>query len=411
MVAGRILLNRWYNHLTIYSFLWTTCLLLYSLHLINYYEISQEAWFYIVVSWVMLFLSSFTVIIFFKTLHFPSNILQTTNGHIDYNSFNIGLLRKIIIVLSLLSAIGVVFTYLTMMRLIGGIENLFVLAVKLYSIRLTKDFEAPPYLTSLPIASACLAGIYIIVRRKIDFVAILPFLLLAAYTLIVMSRGEIIITGAIFFTTIFLTPHKRFIGNKIMPGILSIVILLAAVFTIISSVRHTTMYFKGETQEMQYIRNTMPFSPAIYYYLSAPPVGFSEYLRHEREKVPPGSYTFRSIFNVMAKFGLTETSPLHSSFVTTPELINTGTYLREIYTDFGPLGILLFPYALGALLSILAIKISQRPATKYIVLTAHLYAIIWLSWDANATRLGQWTVSLVTTLIIACFLDSRQKDL
>ena len=54
-IAGRALLGRWYNHVTMYSLTWGFVLSLYSLDLIHYYPITSVAWVYIGTAWFEIF--------------------------------------------------------------------------------------------------------------------------------------------------------------------------------------------------------------------------------------------------------------------------------------------------------------------------------------------------------------------
>jgi hypothetical protein len=61
VLSGCILLKRWFNQLSIYSTVWAVALVLYAIRLIQYDYIIPQAWFFIIMAWLIFYLGSITV--------------------------------------------------------------------------------------------------------------------------------------------------------------------------------------------------------------------------------------------------------------------------------------------------------------------------------------------------------------
>jgi len=407
---GRFLMKRWFNHLSVYSFFWTASLALYTLRLIRYYEISAEAWFYIGISWFMLFLGTFVSMWARAAAHQSTDSSQFGEESKPRFSRNLKFLSRIIIVLSILSLVTIIYQFLLIIRTFGSIGAALIQANMLYGARLTGEISGIPYLGSLPLAACCLAGIYTALRRKITFLSILPFIVVGLHGIIVMGRWNIVIAGYLFLTALLYTPHERFIKRNTIITFILVAILVLGTFIFISSSRRLKIHFRYELENMETVRSTILFLPSFYFYFSAPPVAFSEYLYIGEEKFYPGSYTFKPVYNILAKLALAEPLPPFNLFINTPERINAGTYLREIHADFGPLGVIIFPYVLGIILTLLYLRITYRPSVIWIVLFAHFFVIVCHSWSVNVMKHGQWAVSILISVIVALKLDSMTKE-
>jgi oligosaccharide repeat unit polymerase len=406
IIAGRLALKRWFNHLTLYSTLWTISLVLYAMKFIHYYPISSEAWFYIYLSWFMLFLGSFLILVKYSVAgESPAEFEFTKTSKLSLD-LDLGLLSKVIIILSLLYLVTIVYQTIAVIRVFGGLGRAIIFANYLYGMRVSGELAGLPYLGSFSFPAALFAGIYTSMRRKVTFTSIFPFILIGLNQIIVMGRLAIVNCGLFFFSALIFTPHKRFITKKTVFAFVLISIIIIGTFIFISSVRKLEIKFKYETENMEMLRSTITFLPSVYFYISAPSVAFSEYLLVGEENVYRGSYTFRWIFNILSRFNFTERLSLFNPFIRTPEGINAATYLRELHADFGPLGILIFPFILGCLITAVYIKAHRHPTILNIVILVHLITIVWQSWSSQIMKHGEWTVSLFISMFIAMKLDS-----
>src|SRR5215475_8503327 len=60
---ARVLCGGWLNHLSLYTLVWTFSLGAYELHWIRYNSISSEAWLYIFMAWISLYLGTAIVMV------------------------------------------------------------------------------------------------------------------------------------------------------------------------------------------------------------------------------------------------------------------------------------------------------------------------------------------------------------
>lgn len=403
--VGRILLKQWFNHLSVYSAMWTISLVLYAFRLIQYNSISTEAWFYIVMAWLALYLGSITAFCArLASRHTFSYTLVAKRAHRDQQrvlSIDSKLLAKTVVILSMIAALSIIYQWVENIKYFGGIRAVIVNANLLYQLRVSGEFHGIPYLGHFALAACCLAGIYTAVRGKLSLVSILPLLLVGLQGIAVMGRATIVIAGILFFTTFLYTPGPKHSKIRVLSKIVLVGVVIVGMFVLVSSKRGLVVRFEYEAPIMETLRTHISFLPSIYFYLSAPPVVLSEFLKAGAEEIFSGNYTFRILFNVLSKFDFVDRPPTYTSFYFTPEPMNTGTYLRYLYADFGPVGILLFPYILGIVLTILHFKINKRPTLTRLVLLAHFYVIIFLSWGFYPLCLGYWWVSLLTCLFVS----------
>ncbi len=398
VLAGRILLGRWFNYLSIYSAVWAISLVLYAFQLIQYNPIIPQAWFFIALAWFVLYLGSVTVIFARVVTHHVSKDAK----HIPKDSFSINdkSLARAILVLCIIASVSIVLQWVEVIRFFGGLKVAIENANQLYNLRVGGElWEGIPYLGAFALGACSLAGIYTAIRGRLTFVGILPLALVLLQGISAMGRTGIVIAGVLFLTSFLYTPHSKLSKGKTLIGLILVTAVLIEGFTFISSTRHLRVQFPYEAPVMETLRSDVSFLPSLYFYLSGPPVAFSEYLRSGGEKVFPGTYTFRPLFNILAKVGFINPLPRYTAPYFTPEPMNAATYLRDVHADFGPFGIAMFPYVLGLLLTILHFQIKQCPTVTRNVLLAHLFVIVFLSWDISPMYLGFYWVSILVDLL------------
>jgi oligosaccharide repeat unit polymerase len=166
---------------------------------------------------------------------------------------------------------------------------------------------------------------------------------------------------------------------------------------------------------MEKIADYVPSAPSLYFYVTGPIAGFNEYLRHRDQEVGSfwGRYTFAPIYRVLSKLGLPTAVPQigqFSEWYYVPEPINVTTYLKEVYSDFGGLGIAAFPLLLGVFLSFLHLTLENQWTTTKIVLLSHFQVVILWSFFYNFMLTGTWLLSLVAAFVAAVRWDYLQAD-
>ena len=171
------------------------------------------------------------------------------------------------------------------------------------------------------------------------------------------------------------------------------------------------LLYPGEANILIGLRKVFPLGPHLYANIAAPPVLFSLYLESGGEGARFGENTFAPLYNALSRIKLCERVPPYQVFYNTPILTNTGTYLREIHDDFGILGIVLFPFILGFILTDCFFNMNENNFYKKIILLAHGYIIIFLSFDMLAMRWGEWAVSFFVSFLFLYIIKYSRSHL
>lgn len=399
IMLGRLLFRRWFNFLTIYSALWTLVLGLYSLRLIHYYEIIPEAWLFISIASFTLFLSSATVLCAGAVTRLAHSMKNNSQNSVTISR---NFLAKAIIILSIMASLSIIYQLVQLILIYGGIETIIANSNQIYSYRIAGKLDLGiPYIGSFAFSACSLAGIYTALSRKITVLSVLPMALVTINGFTSMGRAGFIIASILFLTSFIFTPHQKIRKKNIFIILMLVSAVLIGATIFMSSSRGLIVEFESEDPIMETLRSKVHFLPSIYFYLSGPPVVFSEYLKAGGENVPTGSYCLKPLFSVVAKLGIVEPLNRYSLPYFTPEPMNAGTYLRTLHADFGVFGIVIFPYVLGMAAAMLHLLINRRATLLRITVLSHLYVVIFLSWDINVFQLGYFWVSMVGVVFVS----------
>lgn len=382
--------GRWLNPLSIYSILWGFCLFNYELRLIDYEVITFRAWAYIVVAWIALYLGACTAILVLG--------LEPTNKTFFLN-LDPQLLRKTIWWLCMISSVGLLSQLIAIQRIFGNpLVALLSNAGDIYGARTSNELSGLGYASSFSFAGCSLAGVYTGIRGKLTFTAMLPIFLVILQLIAVMGRTGLGIAAVLFITAYVYTPGKARLLFSRWQRIAGLVLAsgLVAAFLLVSSIRHLDVNFAGITPAMDRVTEYVPFFPSIYTNFSATPVAFSVYLSSPSADKNGfiGMYTFAPFFRLLAKLGLSKGVPPYEENYYTPVPMNTCTYLKNIYSDFGPLGIVMFPYILGFAISGLIAVNRRRPALLYLVVLSNIFVLVTFAFAFDFMVLGDWYVSI-----------------
>ena len=149
MVAGKVLLNRWYNHVTLYSAVWGLTLVLYSIGLIHYNAIIPSAWGYIVLAWMEIILGA--IVIRYWLGHAPRSRPQA-----DYDRAALKVVGLVVVGLAGLAALALITGWVVLFRRYGSVvQILFEAASERYHARIAGDVPGSiPYVGSFSLAAA-----------------------------------------------------------------------------------------------------------------------------------------------------------------------------------------------------------------------------------------------------------------
>ena len=399
-VFARLICGSWANHLSLYSFVWTLSVGFYELHWVRYNPISDEAWLYIFIAWIAIYLGTALVTIGGKQ---PVRLASAES---------LATLKNVILLFSLG---GVASSGVLAWEIMKEIDPNLLVAITVGAPRIyaasfeeTGEFGGIPYLSFLPFAACALAGIYAARKRRIDWVSGFPLLVNVVSAVLSVSRWTLLLSGVLFVISFFLTPKSRRVRlGRIQK--LSLVLLVAAGIVAVSLTRTDLGGgLAGETGVLDRATGVMPFASSLYFYISGPAAGFSSYLRDASQEAnqPWGRFTFASIYRLLSKVGLASSVPFHQEFYSTPEPINTCTYLREVHSDFGAAGVFLFPLVLGMAAGWLS---NSSGGLLRTVLLTHLYVVVFFSFTYLVVITGQWFQSLVFSTLAATVIEKSRS--
>jgi len=410
VVTGRFIFGRWFNHLSLYSFIWGTGLTLYEMRLIDYQPITGEVWMLLGYAWSA-FVAGAATLAIARTAVDVSNesaILKTANPFSERRVFIIA-----IVILSAIALISTLRRWSILIDMFGDIPGVLFSGYKIYRLRI--DGKLPgviPYFNSFALAAIYLGGVYSARAGKFKLITLLPWFVVILDDIAQAGRAKMLVGAILFGSAYFLArlalPEKRTMWTRKTKQFLTAGFLLAALLFVadfVRSYRGTEERFYGASKELRQFEGTAILTPSIYLYLSSHPGIFNAYWKAGGEHPFPGSNTFAPVFRILARLGIAETVPHFSKFYNMPIQSNTGTYLRELHADFGIAGILVMPYVIGFICTVLWFRIKRRPRLVSTALLTHLYVIVAFSYLYQVTRVGEWTVSLIVSLVVSYFVD------
>jgi oligosaccharide repeat unit polymerase len=397
---ARCLRGRWVNHLSLYSFVWTVSLCAYQLRLIAYNYISGEAWVLIFAAWIALYLGAAWA----GMLGAPDGSSQRRLVPLSERN-----LRKAIV---FLSCAGLVSSAALAWNIVHSLDTWLLLALvdqgnKIYTMRFEGELSGLMYVGFLPYAASALAGAYASRMGRITFVSALPLLAMTVDGILSMQRGGILIAIILFVAGAWFTP-SRIPFRVVRWQMVAALGLLLAGFLYVTMTRGVPAEFENQGATLNRVSDVVPSFPSLYMYISAPSAGLSAYLQHPESDGHSfwGRYTFAPAYRFFAKLGLDTYVPYYTEFYSTPVPINSCTYLREIHSDFGSLGVLGVPFCLGALITLLEFR---RSSLTVQMVLAHLYVVVLFSFTLLITITGYWYISLMASSMVGLLLDWAHK--
>jgi oligosaccharide repeat unit polymerase len=393
---ARIICQSWLNHLSLYTFIWTLSLGTYELHWIRYNSISGEAWLYVFMAWIALYLGTAVVMVRRQ----PPPRQPTAES-----------LRRLKNAIVLLSVGGLCSCVELARQVMRDVDPNLLVAVtvgapKIYAAGFeeTGEFTGIPYLGFLPFAASALAGAYAARRGRMNWICLFPLLVATITGVLSVSRWAMLLSGALFLVSYCLTPKfKPIYLSRFQKGLIALVCAGGIVFSTVSRIDLASS-LGDQSSTLNEISDWVPVAPSLYFYLSGPPVGLSAYLRDpgREANLAWGRYTFASVYRFLSKLGLATHVPFHQEFYSTPEPINTCTYLREAHSDFGVLGVFFVPFLLGLVAGWLS---SVRENLARMISLAFIYVVILFSFSNLVAATGQWFQGFLVSLIASVIVE------
>ncbi len=187
---------------------------------------------------------------------------------------------------------------------------------------------------------------------------VLPIFALILKEVANLSRAGILLGFSEFIISFMLFRHLlskdkavRKKGKiKVTIGIGIVVLLLVIGAGFVKTVRQATDTFKGTSGSLAKLEGGAFISPSIYFYAASQVGVLNQFLEADKERWSFGSNTFFTIYSALAKFDLVDKPRIYQQGYFIPNWSNTGTYLREVYSDFGFVGIFLVPVLIRSII-------------------------------------------------------------
>lgn len=414
VILGKYLFQSHFNPITIYAVIWSVELILYEWRLIRYFDLSFQTWIIIVSAFICFVMGVITVFLFRKINHLDNIALNFTNNLQSSSNGNDRTLHIIIYSSVVIGLIGAVQHWMVLLKMFGSIINIFLNAPTIYMMRIQGQIHGViPYLASFSYVAAFLSGIYTGKKGKWHPGTVLAFLGVVLEDTANVARAGMLLVFLQYFTAVVLSRmrysgkrEKRVVNKKLIISVLILFVILAIFATMIKSARTVVEEYKSASRALNKMKNSSVITPTIYMYFSCQVGVLNKYLEKDDEKMMWGENTFLPLYNLISKTSLIKHPSFYQRGYFVPMWSNTGTYLREIHSDFGYAGIFIFPYLLGLGITLLWWRYFEHGRIFDLLLLVYLMLILYFSFLCMITRLGHWWISLMILLLVFLTLES-----
>lgn len=419
------LFKKWFNHILIYVLSWALFIILYELKLMRFIEVKFEVWIIILLSFISLWLGTLTVILAKQSISKITSNPNLTDNFNTVSLYRLDLIRNISIIFSIIGLFASIHHWYALINEYGSIANVLIKANFIYRQRIQgESVDTIPYLFIASYIGVFFGAILTAYKKRLTFVAVLPFLGIILKGMATVGRGGIFVGFLLFINTFFLFRHKlsktenlktRFTYSSVFSILLLLVISIGSL-NMVKEIRGSFENFEGTTRTLKKLKDVPVISPQIYLYFSSNIGVLSKYFEKGGEDPPIASNSLLPIYNVLTKFGIVEQQQIYPKGYFIPMWTNSATYLRDLHADFGYSGLFIVPYLLGIFATYYWFKFYERGNMLDFVLLTYIFVIISFSTFYMITRAALWFMSFLFLVIFVKYLDSyflkkTQKEL
>ncbi len=405
IILGKYLFNYWFNHLSLYCAIWGGGIIFYEMKLLPYVELIPEAWYIIGGGFLAFLLGIFTIISSRSIFQNDSKSVNQSNFEIKIMKDNGKILKYTIFLLSTLSLLSAIQNWYVLIKMFGNIPNALIHANLIYRLNVNREIHGViPYVSALGYVAVFFAGIYSAYKGKFTLLSVYPIIGIVIKELAEVGRAGILLSFIEFFASFFLFRQvlKRIDADKYKFSRRNAIIastFILALFVLSASfikiVRGSYESYIGASRKLNKLEGNAIISPSIYLYMSSDVGVLSKFLYEGTETAMFGENTFLPVYSVLSKFEVLKRPSDYQRGYFIPMWTNTGTYLRELYADFGPIGVFLGPYLIGLLTTWFWFKFYERKNLLTFLFLVFFYIIVGYSFIVMVTRLSYWFISLV----------------
>lgn len=417
ILLGKFFFKHWFNHLTMYCFVFGGSVFLYEIKLLPYVDIVPLTWFVIISAFFSFLMGVLTIITARNLYRENSIVIERSDINLKIFSDDGRILKYSIIFFSLISLYAAVEFWMVLIKQFGSIPAVFINAQVIYRLNITGKLSGTtPYIYLVGYVAVFLAGIYTSYKGKFTFLAFLPILSLILRDLAGSGRAGMLFALMEFIFTIILFRYllnkdklRRYNFSKL--SILLVSVILLSLFIASASLVKVSRgvvkaeNYSGASRELRQTRDNLILSPSLYLYLSSDVGVLSKYLSSEGERTPFGQNTFMTFYSFLAKFKVIEKPSEFQKGYYIPMWTNTGTYLRELHADFGIPGIFLGPFLIGLVLTWLWFKFYEKHSLIVLAFLVYLNIIVGFSFFVMATRVIYWLTSLLLLILFIPIIE------
>jgi oligosaccharide repeat unit polymerase len=327
------------------------------------------------------------------------------------------LLKVLILFFGVIGLLAVIQNWLVLLKEFGSIEGVLLNASLVYRMRIERSIEGQiPYLFTFSYVAMFFAAVYSASRNKISILTIIPFAGVILKEVSQSSRAGLLNSFFLFLSTFLiyryfyqLKEKVIFSNRKIVMGFIVIALLLYLSTTLIRVTRITNEKFKGATTELSEMEANAIISPSIYLYFSGQIGTLNKVIKCEERSYLFAEKTLTMFYGTIAKFKLVKRPKDHDKGYFIPVWINTGTYLREIFMDYGFLGLIIVPFILGFLCTLYWYKFFETGSLLHLMILSHLYVIVGFSFVIFVVRLSTWVLPIVILTLVIYIIENRNR--
>ncbi|GAB6283118.1 MAG: hypothetical protein STSR0008_18740 [Ignavibacterium sp.] len=417
VIIGKKIFNAWFNHVVLYSLIWSLFLILYDLKLIRYDSISTESFFIYFVVQVGILSGALTI--YFANDYKNRIKLQPSFYNSVFFIKDFKLTRILIIITTVIGLISAYQNWTFLLHKFGSIESIMIRAHTIYRLRIAGELDgATPYLSIFPYVGIIFSGIYTAAKSKITLYSILPLISIIISDAASVGRGGIFVgfimlgTSFLFFRSNRVLKKYYFSKQSKKPLIIGGSILFILVLTslsLVSEFRGRVEDFKGKRRIFNKYDNVPFFSVNEYFYFSSNVGVFSKYFKEQKENPMIGENSFLPIYNFVSKLGFIDKPNFYPRGYNIPNWSNSATYLRDLHADFGITGMFLIPFLMSLFATSFWFKWIYNGGFLNFIILIYLFVLLTLSIFNMQTRSSFFLLSFILILILNFFSERFLK--
>lgn len=415
-LLSKYLFGKLFNPVALYTIVWVVLLFVYELKLIRYDDLSVTTWSVIIFAYLAVFLGSLTVFSARSNSERPFNVFRKKEI-IEFKVFDDDgkVIKYFILFFSAIGIIAALQHWMVLINEFGSIAMVLIKSATVYRMRVDGEIKGViPYIFTFTFVAIFLSGLYAGYKNKFKLFMLLPIIALVIKSLAEVARASMLFGIMLFFITYLLTRHlmskniknnSQISNKKIILSLVSILLIVVLSAGLVKSFKNPAENYKASTRELRQLEDGFLISPSMYLYASAHVGVLNAYLYNQNERTSFGENMFLPIYRFLSKFDLVPKPSFYQKGYFIPMWTNTGTYLRELHADYGPVGLFLFPYLIGLFTTIIWFKFYENYKLFNLVILTFLFLFIAFTFLVLVTRLSYWFISLFTILMLIPLIE------